>query len=101
MSGIFVSPKGCLDTEIIVRINPYRSGTDLMCQPDGTSYIVTHDAGTQSITSTIRTRYHFLIGGKFHDRHHRTKNFFFGNDHIILDVGKYGWLDEISLCAVA
>jgi hypothetical protein len=88
--------KRSADIHDVVAIHPNRASVQPICNRSRLLDVMGPDSGHQAIGGLICPTDHLVDIFEGNDAHDWTKNFFFGNLHIVLNVGKNSGLDEVA-----
>jgi limonene-1,2-epoxide hydrolase len=87
--------------EDVVTIHPHCPGAHLIGDVMRLLDVAGPNGGGKAVQSPIRAVDHFVDALKRDDAHHRTKDLFLRDFHVVLNIGEHGGLDEVAAIADA
>ncbi len=105
-SWVFISTERSLRCEnlkslkkfpYIIAIGINGSCSNSVCQLNNMLYVFRDNTSSQSVVRVISSLYNFFNCVEFNNRHNWAEDFFSSDFHVIFDISKDSWVNEIPL----
>src|SRR5436305_2519043 len=96
-AAYLVAPKGRIEGERAVRVDPDRPGAQSVRHAMRPPDITRPDARGQAVARVVRLSDNLLLRLKRDHREHRAENLFLGHAHPVVHLREDGWLNEKSI----